>query len=150
MTRPQTTGADHEGADESGSVSVFVVGVLLALVVTAGLVFDGGNLLAAHREADAEAEGAARAAAQAISAHAIHTGNLAIDPAQAQAAADAYLVAYRHRGIVNVNGDIVTITVSFPVSMHVLSIVGLGSRTVTGTGTATALEGTTTVQGGGP
>ena len=135
--------------DENGSVSVFVVGVFLALVVTAGLVFDGGNILAAHREADAEAEGAARAAAEEISGHALHTGTLGIDPSAAQAAAENYLAPYHHSGVVTVNGDTVTVTVSFSVAMQVLSIAGIGSKTVTGTGTSTAVEGTNT-QAGGP
>jgi Putative Flp pilus-assembly TadE/G-like len=142
------TRVDENGPDERGSVSVFVVGVLLALIVTAGLVFDGGSILAAHREADGEAEGAARAAAQEISGHALHTGTLGIDPATAQTAADSYLAPYHHAGVVVVNGDTVTVTVIFSVPMQVLSIVGVGSKTVIGTGTASAFKGTNTVAGG--
>jgi Putative Flp pilus-assembly TadE/G-like len=142
------TAATVTRRDENGSVSVFVVGVFLALIVTAGLVFDGGSILAAHREADGEAEGAARAAAQEISGHALHTGTLGIDPTTAQIAAEDYLALYHHAGVVVVNGDTVTVTVTFSVSMQVLSIVGVGSKTVTGTGSATALEGTDTVAGG--
>ena len=118
--------------------------------MSAGLVFDGGSILAAHREADAEAEGAARAAAEQISGHALHTGTLGIDPPAAQTAADAYLAPYHHAGVVTVNGDTVTVTVSFSVPMQVLSIVGIGTKTVTGTGTATAVEGTRTPVAGGP
>jgi Putative Flp pilus-assembly TadE/G-like len=142
------TAATVTRRDENGSVSVFVVGVFLALIVTSGLVFDGGSILAAHREADGEAEGAARAAAQEISGHALHTGTLGIDPTTAQIAAEDYLGPYHHAGVVVVNGDTVTVTVTFSVSMQVLSIVGVGSKTVTGTGSATALEGTNTLAGG--
>jgi len=124
--------------------------VFLALIVMAGLVFDGGGILAAHREADAEAEGAARAAAEQISGHALHTGALAIDLSAAQSAAEAYLAPYRHTGTVTVAGDTVTVTVTFTVPMQVLSVAGIGSKTVSGTGTASALEGTNTVTGGGP
>jgi hypothetical protein len=134
--------------DENGSVSVFVVGVFLALIVMAGLVFDGGNFLAAHREADAEAEGAARAAAEQLSGHALHTGTLAISLPAAQNAADAYLAPYHHTGTVTVTGDIVTVTVTYSVPTQVLTIVGIGSKTVSGTGTASALEGTNTVTAG--
>ena len=118
-----------------------MTGILLALIVVAGLVFDGGSIIAGHREADAEAEGAARAAAQQVAATALHTGTVSIDPARAQSAADAYLSAYHHPGTVIVAGDQVTVTVTFPVGMQVLSIVGVGAKTVTGTGSATAVEG---------
>ena len=53
--------------NDQGQVTVFVVGIFLALIAIAGLVFDGGNVVAAHRRADNEAQGAARAAAQRIS-----------------------------------------------------------------------------------
>ena len=82
--------------DESGSVLVFVVGVFLALIVTAGLVFDGGTILAAHREADAEAEGAARAAAQQMSATPCTPGRSASTQSLAQQAVDRYLAPYHH------------------------------------------------------
>jgi hypothetical protein len=130
------------GRDEHGSVTVFVVGVLLALIVTAGLVFDGGTIIAGHREADAEAEGAARAAAEQISIPALRSQLLQLDPAQATAAADTYLHHYGHRGMVTVTGNTVTVTVTYPVAMQVLGIVGIHAKTVTGTGQATAIEGT--------
>jgi hypothetical protein len=136
VTRP-----DNARPDDQGSVTVFVVGILLALIVTAGLVFDGGSIIAGHREADAEAEGAARAAAEQVATAALHAGTVSIDPARAQAAAYVYLSAYHHAGTVTVNGDQVTVTVSLPVAMQVLSIVGAGPKTVTGTGSATAVEG---------
>ena len=127
-------------ADERGSVSVFVVGVFLALMVVGGLVFDGGNIIAGHREADAEAEGAARAAAEQVAPASLHSGILAISPAAAQDAVDTYLAPYNHRGVALVSGDQVTVTVAFTVPMQVLSIVGIKAKTVTGTGEATAVE----------
>lgn len=130
--------ADHD----SGSVTVFVVGIMSALIVMSGLVFDGGNILAGHREADAEAEGAARAGAQQVAPHALHAGRVEIDPITVQKSVDAYLAPYHHRGVVAFSGDVVKVTVTFVVTMQILSIVGVQSRTVTGTGTATALEGT--------
>lgn len=126
---------------EQGSVTVFVVGVLLALFVTAGLVFDGGTIIAGHREADAEAEGAARAAAEQISIPALRSGTTKLDPSQATAAAETYLSQYRHTGSVVVNGDTVTVSVSYPVDMQILDVFGIQSKTVTGSATATAVEG---------
>jgi len=130
-----------EDQRERGSVTVFVVGVLLALMVMGGLVFDGGTIIAGHREADAEAEGAARAAAEQISTSALHSGQTELDAVQATNAADTYLDQYRHTGTVVVTGDSVTVTVSYPVTMQVLSLFGIKTKTVSGTGTATAVEG---------
>ena len=127
--------------DERGSVTVFVVGVLLALVVMGGLVFDGGAVIAGHREADAEAEGAARAAAEQVSIPALRSGQVQLNAAGATKAADAYLRHYGHTGSVIVNGDEVTVTVSYVVDMQVLDLIGIRSKAVTGTGTATAVEG---------
>lgn len=122
-------------------MTVFVVGVAVALIVFAGLVFDGGAIIAGHREADAEAQGAARAGAEAVSSAARTGQALAIDEHAAVTAADRYLTAYGHAGVVVVDGDRVTVTVRFPVTTQVLTIVGITARTVTGTASATALEG---------
>lgn len=127
--------------DQRGSITVFVVGVLVALVVVAGLVFDGGAIIAGHREADNEAEGAARAGAEVVAAEARLSGRLAVDPAAARAASLRYLSVYGHRGSVSVVGDNVTVTVSFVERTQILAIVGLRARTVTGTASATAVEG---------
>lgn len=127
--------------DERGSVTVFVVGVLLALVVMGGLVFDGGALMAGHREADAEAEGAARAAAEQLSIPELRSGQVRLNPTQATAAAENYLRRYGHSGAVTVTGDTVTVSVRYQVDMQVLDLVGIRSKTVTGTGQAMAVEG---------
>jgi hypothetical protein len=127
--------------EERGSVTVLVLGLFLSLVVVAGLVFDGGAIISGHREADAEAEGAARAAAQQMSAIALHNGTVGIDPSLAQHAVDRYLAPCHHAGVAAVNGDNVTVTVSYRVSLQILSIVGFNNKTVIGTGSATAIEG---------
>ena len=131
------------GRDDRGSVTVFVVGVLLALLVLGGLVFDGGALIAGHREADAEAEGAARAAAEQVSLAALRSGQLRLDPSRAEAVGERYLGQYGHAGTVTVAGDTVKVTVTYQVDMQVLDLVGIRSKTVTGTGQATAVEGGT-------
>ncbi|MDQ6782953.1 MAG: hypothetical protein M3063_05815 [Actinomycetota bacterium] len=126
---------------EGGSVTVFVVGVFVALIVVAGLVLDGGTIIAGHREADAEAEGAARAGAEAIAGTARGAVVVTVDPRAAQAAAARYLGAYGHHGQVTVVGDRVTVSVRFTEKLQVLSIVGLTSKSVTGRASATALVG---------
>ena len=126
---------------EQGSVTVFVVGILLALVVLGGLVFDGGAIIAGHREADAEAEGAARAAAEQISIPALRSGQVQLMSNQATSAAQQYLRHYGHNGTVGIEGDTVTVTVTYPINMQVLNLIGISTKTVTGTANATAVEG---------
>ncbi len=126
---------------EKGSVTVFVVGVLLALIVMGGLVFDGGALMAGHRQADAEAEGAARAAAERISIPALRSGLVQLNRSEATAAAEGYLAHDGHVGTVAVTRNTVTVTVTYRVGMQVLGLIGIRSKSVTGTGHATAVEG---------
>jgi hypothetical protein len=52
--------------DDRGAVTAFTTVFTVAVIFVFGLVFDGGRMLAAQRQADNEAAGAARAAAQAI------------------------------------------------------------------------------------
>ena len=129
-------------------VTAFVVSFTLALILFIGLVLDGGYTLAARREAIDEADGAARAAAQAIAAPTRTARAAVIDSRQAQVAVDAFLAPTGHMGTASVSGDWVTVTVSFPQRMYILGAGGLMSVTVTGRGTARAIRGIVTV--GGP
>jgi Flp pilus assembly protein TadG len=66
-------------------VTAFVVIFSVALVFVVGLVFDGGRMLSAHRQARDVADAAARAGAQAISDDAIRNGErVVLDPDEAQ------------------------------------------------------------------
>jgi len=133
--------------DEAGMVTALVVSVVAALLLFTGLVLDGGYLLAARREAIDEADGAARAAAQALATPARTAGPLTLDPARAQAAVDDFLAPSGHRGVAVVEGDVVVVTVSFSHQMAILGIGGLLARTVTGTGTARVQRGIETAEG---
>lgn len=132
------------GRDEDGSVSIFVVGLATALLMMAGLLYDGAQILAARRDAFALADNAARAGAQAIDIGALRsTGATRLAPAAAAAAAQSYLDRVGQTGTVIVDGDRVAVVVSVTVDMHLLSAVGLHSRTVTGSGEARAVRGIT-------
>jgi Flp pilus assembly protein TadG len=133
-----------KGRDQAGQVTVFVVGVFVALITVAGLVFDGGNILAAHRRADNEAAGAARAAAQEVSASSLlGSGAVTIDPKRVQAAVERYLAPTGHRGVVQVEGDRVSVTVEFREPVQILGVVGIFSSSVRGEGMAHAVRGVT-------
>jgi len=133
---------------ERGSVTAFVAGFTVALLAVAGLVADGGFLLAARRQAFDQAEAAARAGAQAIDINALRRhGVVQLDPGQARSDALAYLATTGHQGSVQVTGDTVTVDVTFQRPVTLLGIIGLGTVTVTGDGSADAVRGVLT--GGG-
>jgi hypothetical protein len=99
------------------------------------------------REAIDEADGAARAAAQAL-AISTRGGTVSLDPRRAQAAVDAFLAPTGHAGQASVQGDAVTVTVSFSRRMLILGFGGLVSTRVTGRGTARAVPGIESAEGG--
>ena len=120
-------------------VTAFVVVFMLALIVMAGLVLDGGLALAAKVQAIDDAQAAARAGAQAIDVPLYRsTGEITLDPTQASTDAEAFLARSGHTGTVSVNGDQVTVTVTITQPTQILSLVGVDSFTETGSGSATA------------
>ncbi len=128
--------------DERGQVTAFVAVFALALMFLAGLVLDGGHVLAARRRAINEAEGAARAGAATLAVDTYRTsGTVLLDPARAGAAARAYLAQTGHGGEVAVSGDRVTVVVRFDQPLQILGLGGLGAQTVTGRGQARAALG---------
>jgi Flp pilus assembly protein TadG len=129
---------------EDGTVSILVVGLATALLMVAGLLYDGGQILTARREAIAVADNAARAGAQALDEDALRTaGATRLDPSAATAAVHRYLGRVGYTGTATVDGDQVVVVVSVDVEMHLLSAIGLSGRTVTGTGHARAVRGIT-------
>lgn len=129
---------------EEGSVTVFVVGLTLALLMVAGLVYDGGRILAARRQAHDLADNAARAAAQAVDLDALRSGApVALEPLDAQVAAEDYLVASGHTGEVTVTADTVEVTVTITTPMVLLQLAGIAERTVTASGEARLVRGIT-------
>lgn len=125
---------------EEGQVTAFVVGILLALFVLAGLVIDGGYTLAARRRAINEADGAARAGAQALDVAEFRSSGLyRLDPFAATAAARSYLDVTGHAGLVSVNGDQVSVEVNFDQPMALLRMIGIEELKVTGKGNAVSV-----------
>jgi hypothetical protein len=128
--------------DESGRVTGFVVIVVTAALLFAGLVLDGGLALAAKVRAIGEAQEAARAGAQEIDLAAYRNSNtLRLVPTRASAAARDYLAAAGHTGTVSVVGNTVNVTVTVSQSTQLLGLAGIGSITVTGTGQAEPQRG---------
>lgn len=131
-------GPAHPSRSEQGSVTVFVVSLTLALLLAAGLVFDGGRLVDARLEAADAAGAAARAGAQAMTD--LRSGDRRLDPARAAAAASAQLGRSGHDGSVEVRGAEVVVTVRITRRPALLHLVGLGARTVTATRSARPVD----------
>jgi len=131
------------GRIESGQISAFVVVIAVPLVAVAGLVVDGGAVLAAHQEAISTALEAARAGAQAVDVSVLRSnGTVVLDQSEARAEALSYLSAAGvQTETVSVAGDDVTVTVTKRQPLAVLSAFGIGPVTVSGTATATAVQG---------
>jgi hypothetical protein len=130
--------------DENGQVTAFVVVIATAVLMFAGLLLDGGQALAAKVRAIGEAQEAARAGAQAIDLAAYRaTGTLTLTPDHAVTLAQRYLAATGHTGTVRVTGNAVIVTVTLTQPTALLRLVGVGSLTVTSTGSAQPQRGIT-------
>jgi Flp pilus assembly protein TadG len=76
---------------ERGSVLITGLLLTLALLMVLGAAVDIGHAFIVRRDLSSLADGAALAGAQQLDQQAIHQGQLALDPQQAQAAALAAL-----------------------------------------------------------
>ena len=127
--------------DERGMVTAFVASFTIALLAVAGLVVDGGYILAARQRAYDEADAAARAGAQAIDVDTLRSGGAAtVVAADAQRRVDEYLGPSGHHGVVEVNGDQVTVTITHDQPLVMLNAFGVGPVTIEVTGTASAIQ----------
>ena len=124
--------------DETGSISAFVAVVAFALVMVAGMAYDGGQVSSSHNAARNDAEQAARAGAHQIDlTHLRKTHEPRLDTAKAESAALDYLAQSGGTGTVAVADASVTVTVT---RVQPLRILPGSDRTITVTETATAVE----------
>ena len=119
---------------DRGMVTAFVMSLVMAFVVIAGLALDGGRLVAAHVSAVDHAENAARAGAQEVTL--VRVGWRILDPTRAARAARAYLDAQGLDGDVRADFSYVTVTVRIRQSTTLLRLVGIDQRWVSATRTA--------------
>lgn len=127
--------------DETGSVSAFVAVIAVSLIMVAGLVYDGGQVLAAQATARDLAANAARAGAQELDLDVLRTeGAARLDAERASFAALEYLRVSGVEGSVRVDGPTITVTALVPAQMRILPV---PDRTVRASDTATATPGVT-------
>jgi len=125
-------------SDERGSITGFVAVVAFALVMVAGMAYDGGQVIHAHNAARNDAEQAARAGAQQIDlTHLRQTNEPRLDPHEAESAALDYLAQVGATGTVVVDDADITVTVTRIQSLHILPG---ADRTITVVETASAVE----------
>lgn len=129
------------GRDEPdrGSVTLMVAVLFAALVALAGIVVDGGAKLTGDENAAAVAQEAARAGATSVdSGSAYGSGAFAVDGAQAQAAARAYLsgAGYTNFAVGARGPDAMSVRVTITRPTTFLSIIGIDTFTCTGTAVA--------------
>lgn len=124
---------------DAGSVSAFVAVIAIGLIMVTGLVYDGGQVLAAQATARDLAAKAARAGAQELDLDALRAhGKPWLDPDRAAGAANAFLEDSGAEGDVAVAGADVTVTVRVVARMRILPV---PDRTVQVSDRATATTG---------
>lgn len=128
---------------EEGTVTTFVVVLSTALLMMAGLVYDGGRILAARRDAHAAAANAARAGAQAVDLSSLRAGVVDLEVREAEQRAQEHLRRVGLDGAVSVNSTDVTVEVTDEVDLIVLRAIGITSKTIVGRGTAQIVRGVT-------
>ena len=124
---------------ERGSITAFVAIIATALVMVAGMAYDGGQVIHAHNAARNDAEQAARAGSQKIDLdHLRQTNEPRLDATEAEAAAIDYLARVGATGTAVVNGADITVTVT---RTQPLRILPGADRIITVTETAAAVRG---------
>ncbi|WP_046471382.1 pilus assembly protein TadG-related protein [Allosalinactinospora lopnorensis] len=131
----------HNG--DRGSTTIFVAVAVIAVLLVAGLVIDGGAQLRAAQRATSIAEEAARAGNQAIDVSAVlQGGDVRIDTDAAVAASNSYLRAAGANGTVRAtSATTVSVEVNESVDTLLLSLIGINSLSASGSATARIVPG---------
>ncbi len=129
------------GGSDGGYVTVFFATIVVALLGLAGLAFDGGEALNTKSQAISTAAEAARAGAQALDLAAYRAdGTRRLDPAQARSRALAFLAGAGFQGTAGATTALVTVTVTTTYHPQLLTLVGVGPLTITGTASASPIS----------
>lgn len=133
---------EHASHDERGMVAVWVSVALVAFIVVIGIGVDFAGHAGASQDARAVAAEAARAGGQHLT---LDSGRARPDVHAAIQAANTYAAASPYTASTAVSGgDSITVTTTGTYQTTFLSIIGITSLRVSGTGTATV----TSVLGG--
>ena len=122
---------------DAGSITAMTATVVAGFVMMLALVVGGGAVLRARTDAFGTAAAAARAGAQQLDEDALAQGDVVIDTANAEAAAQGYLAAQGADGTVSIAGADVVVTVNETVAVPELG----QSVTISATATVSAIKG---------
>ena len=117
----------RRGHGEHGTITLWVLGLSIALLFLGGLSLDLWRAIADRRELSSMADAAATAAANGVDVDALRSGTLRLDPARARAIALASLDEEPHRDAldaveIEVVGNRVTVTLRDHVRFSLLGI----------------------------
>lgn len=124
---------------ERGSLSAMAVCLVPSLILVAALSIDGGRLVVAYQRASDAASIASRDGAQEITG--IMEGDVHIDAHGAVNSAERTLRSLGYDGSARATRTFVEVTIERRVSLPLLTIIGIGSRTVRVTRTSDAVVG---------
>ncbi|MEV0112552.1 pilus assembly protein TadG-related protein [Streptomyces sp. NPDC050844] len=128
---------------DRGQVTTFVVAVVLALWLFAGIVVDGGLALAGKARALDVAQEAARTGAQQLDIGRLRGGDdIRLVQGRAATTAKAYVASTGDAGTATVRGDEVTVHVTHHQRAQILQLVGVRTLTVRAQATAQAERAT--------
>lgn len=130
---------DEREYSSQGSISAFVVCLTMSLLVLAGLVFDGGRVVARYAELSDIAENAARIGAQQVSG--IRAGEPRLNENAARHRIEDFLSDLHVTGRVAVQSGGAVVEVRDIVRMRLLSLIGIRGRSVTVTRTSFVVSG---------
>ncbi|MFJ5952511.1 pilus assembly protein TadG-related protein [Streptomyces noursei] len=125
--------------DDRGQATAFVVGVVAALWLFAGIVVDGGLALAGRARALDVAQEAARSGAQQLDTGQLrHHNEVRLVHAEAARAARVHVASAGDSGSATVRGNAVTVHVTHRYRPQILHLVGLRTLTLHATATSHA------------
>jgi Flp pilus assembly protein TadG len=123
--------------DEHGAVLVAGLLLSLALLLVIGAAVDVGRAFIERRALVSVADQAALSGSQALDLNALHTGQVALDPGEAQAAAAAVLTSEPEvQGQASASPAAVSVEVAQEIPTVLLRLVGLPTLTVRARATA--------------
>ncbi|TXC95239.1 Tad domain-containing protein [Streptomyces sp. ISID311] len=135
--------AGFANGDDRGEVTAFVVCLVAALWLFAGIVVDGGLALAGKTRAMDVAQEAARSGAQQLDiGHLRHHNDIRLVRADAARAARAYVTSVKDSGSASVKANAVTVQVTHRYRTQILQLIGVRTLTLHVSGTAHAERAT--------
>ncbi|MFJ9174931.1 pilus assembly protein TadG-related protein [Streptomyces sp. NPDC102360] len=143
--RLRAAGGLIAAGDDRGQVTAFVVGILAALWLFAGIVVDGGLALAGKSQAMDVAQEAARTGAQQLDVGRLrrtHGAEVRLLHGEAAHAARSHVAATGDSGTAAVHQDAVTVQVTHRQPTQILSLIGIDTLTVHASATAHAERAT--------